>query len=162
MKEMRGTASAAVGASRERCVRFLAAVGDYPRWYPETVREVQVLEYDRDHIPRQVRARLHVARGPLVRDFDLTMAVRVDPQRSVTLERLRHDAEDAERFTVAWSVEQEGRLRVELDATLSVPRMTPLGGLADAMARGFVDAAATALGDASAPAPADAPDASTA
>ncbi len=146
MKELRGEASATVTVAKDQCLRFLAAVDAYPQWYPETVREVQVLERDSDGNPGRVRAKLHIARGPLVKDFDLTMAVRIDPAGTVTLERIAHGQGDGERFTVTWRLDGESRLGVELDANLSVPRMIPLGGLADSIATGFLHAAVDALG----------------
>lgn len=146
MKELRGEASATVSVAKDECIRFLAAVDAYPHWYPETVREVQVLERDSDGNPARVRAKLHIARGPLVKDFDLSGVVRVDPAGTVTLDRIAHDQDDRERFTVTWHFDEESRLGVELDANLSVPRMMPLGGLADAIATGFLQAAVDALG----------------
>ena len=146
MKQLHGRASAPVTVARNDCVRFLAAVEEYPQWYPETVREAQVLERESDRRPALVRAKLHIARGPLVRDVDLTMTVRADPAGTVTLERISHGPGDGERFTVTWRLEAESRLSVELEANLSVPRMMPLGGLADSIAAGFLQAAVDALG----------------
>jgi hypothetical protein len=146
MKELRGQASATVTVAKDECLRFLAAVDGYPEWYPEAVREAQVLERDSDGNPAVARAKLHISRGPLVRDFDLTMAVRIDPAGTVTLDRIATGHGDRERFIVTWSLDAESRLSVELDANLSVPRMMPLGGLADSIATGFLEAAVDALG----------------
>lgn len=146
MKELRGEASATVDVAKDECLRFLAAVDAYPQWYPETVREVRVLERDDDGNPARVQAKLHIARGPLVRDFELTMALRIDPAGTVTLERIANGPGDGERFSVTWRLGGASRLGVALDANLSVPRMMPLGGLADSIASGFLHAALDALG----------------
>ncbi len=56
---------------------------------------------------------------------------------------------DREQFSVTWHVrEAEGGAEIDLalDANLSVPRLVPLGGIGNGVARGFVDAAARALG----------------
>jgi hypothetical protein len=146
MKELRGTAVAAVGAPAQECMALLEAVDKYPTWYPEVVREVEVLERHPEGAPSRVRTTLHVAQGPLTKDFELVMAVGVQPT-TVSLTRIPSDASDKEVFEVIWHVEAPGdtRIRVELHATLSAPRFLPIGGLGDAVARGFVAAAARAL-----------------
>jgi hypothetical protein len=94
------------------------------------------------------RTTLHLARGPLVKDFELLMAMTTDPGSGVTLTRVRHGSADQEQFEVIWRVEQERGtwIHLRLDANLSVPRLLPLGGVGDAVAEGFVAAAARALG----------------
>jgi Polyketide cyclase / dehydrase and lipid transport len=138
MKELHGTASSAVTAGAQESFELLRTVEDYPRWYPEVVREAQMLDADR------ARAKLHVAYGPLVRDFDLTLAITSEEPHTIRLTRVPHDMSDPEEFEVAWTV-ADGAITVTLDARLSVPRLLPVGGIGESMARGFVEAAARAL-----------------
>jgi ribosome-associated toxin RatA of RatAB toxin-antitoxin module len=147
VKELTGTATAAVAAPPEQCLALLAAVDRYPTWYPEVVRAVDVLERDASGRPSRVRAKLHLAQGPLAKDFDLEMAVTVQPPSTVQLARVPHEASDEERFEVTWYVDApaHAQIRVELRANLSVPRFLPLGGIGNAVADGFVNAAARTL-----------------
>ncbi len=147
MKELHGTAETSVTVPIERCFALLHAVETYPAWYPDVVRDVEVVEHDRDGSARQARAVLHVAAGPLVQDFKLLLAVSADPPREVNLTRIPHDRSDPEQFAVTWLLAGNGRTQIHLDlrANLSVPRFIPLGGLGDSLAHGFVDAAARAL-----------------
>jgi ribosome-associated toxin RatA of RatAB toxin-antitoxin module len=147
MKELSGDAGAAVSAPAEDCMALVAAVDRYPSWYPEVVRAVDVLERDPSGQPSRVRAKLHLAQGPLSKDFDLLMAVIVQPPSIVKLSRVPHDASDQEKFDVTWHVDApaQPQIRLELRANLSVPRFLPLGGIGNAVADGFVTAAAQAL-----------------
>jgi ribosome-associated toxin RatA of RatAB toxin-antitoxin module len=147
MKQLQGNSSASVSAPIERCFALLYAVETYPAWYPEVVRDAEVLERKEDGGPSKARAQLHVSAGPLVQDFKLLLAVTAEPLRAVTLTRIAHDASDSEEFEVSWRLEQAGQTRIQLDlhANLSVPRFLPLGGIGDSLARGFVEAAARAL-----------------
>ena len=99
-------------------------------------------------MPATVRTKLHVSHGPLVKDFDLLLAVSVERPASLTLTRIPHGPSDQEAFAFTWLLEHgaEGtRIDLDLDANLSVPRLVPLGGIGDAIAGGFVRAAANAL-----------------
>jgi hypothetical protein len=147
MKELRGQASEVVRAPLAQCFQLLVAVHEYPNWYPEVVQQVDVVESDERGHARKARTTLHVARGALVKDFRLLMAVAVDEPRSVRLTRIPHDSGDQEAFQVAWLLEQSSgtRISLELNANLSVPRFLPLGGIGESIARGFVDAATRAL-----------------
>jgi hypothetical protein len=148
MKELRGAASGVVMAPVEDCIQLFEAVDRYPTWYPEVVRDVEVLERDDQGRATRARTSLHVSYGPLVRSFRLLLAVGVERPRMVKLTRLAHDHSDQEQFEVVWRLQEEGgntRIRLELDANLSVPRLVPLGGVGDAMAEGFVAAATKAL-----------------
>lgn len=147
MKRLEGNASASVSAPIERCFALLYAVETYPAWYPEVVRDAEVVEHDADGGATKARAQLHVSVGPLVQDFNLLLAVAAEPPRAVTLSRIAHDRSDSEEFEVAWRLEQQGQTQIQLDlhANLSVPRFLPLGGIGDSLARGFVEAAARAL-----------------
>lgn len=147
MKELSGTATAAVAAPPEQCLALLAAVDRYPSWYPDVVRAVDVVERDPAGQPTRARAKLHLAQGPLAKDFDLLIAVVVQPPSTVRLTRVPDDPADAERFEVNWHVDApaHAQIRVELHANLPVPRFLPIGGIGDAVADGFVTAAARAL-----------------
>lgn len=146
---MNGAATEVVSAPVSDCFALVEAVERYPSWHPDVVREVDVVDRGADGRARRARTTLHLARGPLVKDFHLLMAVVAEPQLTVTLTRLRHEASDREEFEVRWRVQDEGggtRIRMELAANLSVPRFLPLGGIGDYLAAGFVAAAANALG----------------
>ncbi len=148
MKSLRGIASAVVPATVEQCFALLAAVDGYPRWHPDVVRDVRVLETGADGHPTRAHATLHVAYGPLAKDFPLVLAIALDRPRTVALTRLPNDPGDDERFDVMWRLEDRGdtRVELELDARLDVPRLLPIGGIGDTMADGFVQAALEALG----------------
>src|SRR5437764_4548850 len=142
MKHLTGTASEKVAAPAERCLAFLAAVDEYPRWHPEVVRDVQVLDRDEHARPLRARATLHVAVGPLVRDFRLVLAVTVDPP-VVKLTRLPNEPSDEERLAILWRIREDGAasaIDLQLDAMLSVPRLLPPGGGGELIAHGLVSA----------------------
>ena len=148
MKELRARASAAVASGEAEALALLRAVERYPEWYPDGVRDVSVLERDADGAASLVRATLHLAHGPLQRDFGLTLAVGAPTPDTVTLVRRSHGRGDAEQFAVTWRVVPAGsgaRIELELDANLSVPRLLPVGGVGEALAQGFVGAAVRAL-----------------
>jgi hypothetical protein len=149
MKELDGTASRVVGASIAECFGLLLAVDRYPTWHPDVVREVEVVERTADGRPAQARTTLHVAAGPVARDFHLLMAVATEEPEAVTLTRERHGPTDHEQFEVRWRLHHlDGatHMRLHVAANLSVPRFLPLGGLGESLADGFVAAAARALG----------------
>jgi ribosome-associated toxin RatA of RatAB toxin-antitoxin module len=149
VKEVRGRATAAVVAPLDECFELLAAVDRYSEWYPEVVRELEVVERDGEGRPTKVRATLHLARGPLVKDFRLVLLIGAERPETVRLTRIPHDRADHEQFEVVWRLEEEGastRIRLELEANLSIPRLVPIGDVGDAMAEGFVVAATRRLG----------------
>ncbi|HEY4896640.1 MAG TPA: SRPBCC family protein [Solirubrobacteraceae bacterium] len=151
MKELHGQAGRFLSASTEECFALVADVESYPRWHPEVVRSVVVVESARDGTAERAETSLHVSYGPLARDFELTMAIDVAPPGSVSLVRIAHGPSDREEFAVRWQIEDRGQtwLGVELSANLAVPRLVPLGGIGEAIAAGFLRAAADALDDAS-------------
>ena len=108
MKELTGTASASTPASPEACIALLAAVDRYPSWHPDVVKAVEVLERDDQGQPTKAQTKLHVQHGPITRDFDLTMAVVVDPAGTVKLSRIPHHGSDGEKFEVNWRVSGGG------------------------------------------------------
>lgn len=155
MKSLRGTATAVVPAPVERCFSLLAAVGGYPRWYPDVVRGVEVIETGTDGRPTRAHATLRVAFGPLAKDFPLVLAIELDRPRTVRLTRLPNEPSDDEQFEVIWRLGDRvsTRVELELDARLDVPRLLPIGGICDVMADGFVQAAVEALGAVTVPDP---------
>jgi hypothetical protein len=147
VKELTGTASDSTPASPEACMALLAAVDGYPTWHPDVVKAVEVLERDDQGQPTKAQTKLHVQHGPITRDFDLTMAVVVDPAGTVKLSRVPHHGSDGEKFEVNWRVSRGSPSQIGLDlaADLDVPRFLPLGGIGDSLAQGFVSAATRAL-----------------
>jgi len=149
VKELSGSATGTTNASREEALALFAAVDAYPRWHPDVVKEVDVLERDSQGQATKARTKLHVRHGPITRDFDLTMAVQVDsPGGTVMLSRIPHHGRDGEKFDVTWRLSGAGptQIRLDLAANLDVPRIVPLGGVGDAMAAGFVNSATRELG----------------
>jgi ribosome-associated toxin RatA of RatAB toxin-antitoxin module len=148
MKELTGTASGTTQASRDQAMSLLEDIDRYPSWYPEVVKEAEVLERDAQGRPTKAHTLLHVERGPLTKDFNLVMTVNVDPSAgTIALRRVPHGPDDPERFDVTWRVDDANstRIRLELAANLSVPRLVPLGGVGDHLAQGLVSAATRAL-----------------
>jgi polyketide cyclase/dehydrase/lipid transport protein len=143
MKDLHGSAATELAARPEKCLALLAAVDGYPTWYPEVIREVDVLERDSEGLPRRARTTVHLAVGPLANSFHFEIAVEAGPSE-VVLSRVENDPSDPERLQVRWHV-APGRLSVEVSARLSVPRLLPVGGTGQAVAQGFVEAARRAL-----------------
>ena len=142
MRELRASAEASVAAGPAECLALLADVGAYPDWCPDTVVRAEAVEDGR------ARVTLRLGRGPLAGRFEELMTVRVDADaREVRLERVPHDAGDPERLEVAWRIGDgpPTRLELRLAAALELPRLVPLGGMAQAVAQGLVAAASRAL-----------------
>lgn len=148
MKELSGTAAATVSAPAPRCVALLADIERYPAWHPDVIRRAEVLERDGSGAPIRARATVHVAAGPLARDFDLLLDVTVRPD-GVRLVRVPHGTRDEERFEVDWEIREgaSASIKVMLVARLDVPRLLPLGGVGESVAQGFVEAARRVLED---------------
>ena len=89
---------------------------------------------------------IHVARGTLVKEFQLLLAIVVEPPRSVTLTRVT-DHPTNQEFTAFWLLRPDNRTRIglRLDAKLRVPAFVPAAGIPDEIATGFVAAASQAL-----------------
>lgn len=147
MKELRGTASGVTTAPLEDCVSFLLAVDRYPEWHPDVVRSVEVIERDGEGVATRARGKLHVAVGPVVKDFNLILAITREVPGTVKLTRIPHHPGDDERFEVIWRLQESSGTRIQLDlaATLPVPRLVPVGGIGDHLARSFVADATRAL-----------------
>jgi hypothetical protein len=145
MKDLHGTAATVVAAPLDQCRTLFEAVDRYPTWYPEAVREVDVLERDSSGRPTKVRAKLHLARGPLVKDFNLVLAVVSEPPGTIRLTRIADSG--SSQFGVTWRLREERGTRIDLDlaASMPVPRFVPVGGVGDAIAEGFITAATRAL-----------------
>ena len=135
-----------VAAPLEECFAFFAAVDRYPVWCPDVIRYVEVLERGAGGQPRRVRMMIHVARGTLVKEFQLFLAIAVEPPRSVTLARVT-DHPTNQKFTAVWLLRPVGgtRIALQLDAELRVPALVPAAGIPDEIANGFVAAASQAL-----------------
>jgi hypothetical protein len=125
---------------------LLRAVDGYPTWFPEMVRDVEVLQRDAADQLTRARTTLHVARGPLVHDFDLVMAIAVEPPGTVKLSKVTSDGSPS-RFDVTWSLRaaQSTRIELNLSTTLPVSGLVPVGDLGNAIAEQFVAAASRAL-----------------
>jgi hypothetical protein len=143
MKDLTGSASSTIDAPHEACFELASAVDRYPSWNPEVIRSADVRERDAAGRPARVHVTVHVAVGPLVRDFDLLLDVSRQEGREVRLTRVKHESSDPERFEVIWRVgsAHPTRLELELGATLDVPRLVPVGGVGDRIAQEFVEAA---------------------
>ena len=83
MKKIHGAATEVVAAPLDECLALLEAVDGYPTWYSEVVRNVDVLDRDPSGQPTRARTKLHVSRGPLVKDFDLILAIVIEPPATV-------------------------------------------------------------------------------
>jgi hypothetical protein len=144
MKELRGAAVTLVPAPRAQCLALVEAVDGYPVWHPEVVRAVEVLERDAHGRPSRAQTRLHLSAGPVTKDFDLLMAVTVEPPATVTLAKVGGTA----KFDVIWRL-YEGentRIELELDASLDVPRFLPISDVGNSVAQSFISAASAELG----------------
>lgn len=148
MKHLHGNAQATVGVGIDECLGFLAALDAYPSWYPDVVREVEVVETGKGGLPVRAETKLHLSWGPVSRDLELLLAVRVE--RSPVLVQLSHvprGPSSGASFDATWRLEDRDgtQLELELDATMPVPGLVPLGGVGDAFAEGFVEAAVRGL-----------------
>ncbi len=153
MKHLHGEARAAVEAPIEECLRLLSALEDYPSWYPEVVRAVAILESGEDGLPLRAETKLHLSYGPVSRDLDLLLAVRVQPPHLVQLTHVSQGPSSGASFDATWRLENRAgtgvQLELELDANMPVPALVPLGGVGDAFASGFMQAAIARLDPAS-------------
>jgi ribosome-associated toxin RatA of RatAB toxin-antitoxin module len=143
MKELRGAAATVVPAPLAQCLALVEAVDEYPVWYPEVVRAVEVLERDAGGVPSRAQTKLHLSAGPVTNDFDLLMAVAVKPPATVKLAKVGGTA----KFDVIWRLTEgeNTRIELELDARLDVPRFLALGDVGNSVAQGFVSAASAEL-----------------
>jgi ribosome-associated toxin RatA of RatAB toxin-antitoxin module len=145
-RQFHGEAAEVVAAPLEDCFALLAAVDRYPDWCPDIVQDVDVLDRGPEGRPSRVRMRMHIAQGALVREFDLFLAIVVEPPRIVKLTRVT-DHPTNQEFNATWLLLPAGstRLALQLDARLRVPFYVPASGIGGAIAEGFVAAACRAL-----------------
>jgi hypothetical protein len=131
----------------EDCFALLAALEAYPSWYPDVVREVKVVEVGDDGLPLRAETKLHLSHGPVSRDLDLLLALRVHRPGLVQLTHVPRGPSSGASFDATWQLEDHAgtRLDLELDATMPVPRLVPLGRVGDAFAAGFMQAAVARL-----------------
>jgi ribosome-associated toxin RatA of RatAB toxin-antitoxin module len=147
VKELEGRAKAQLDVRPEDCYALLAAIERYPTWF-EVVREVEILEPERNGTPGRARAAVHVPQSPFGTDFELFVAVRTVPPVTITLTRLPQGPSDPDRLELIWRVAGGGstELELEFDAAASfVPGFLPLGDAGDAIARAAIEAARAAL-----------------
>ena len=149
-REFHGEAAEVVAAPQEVCLALVAAVDRYPDWCPDVIREVDVLDRGADGQPSSVRMTMHIAGGGVVREFNLFLAIVVEPPRSVKLTRVT-DHPTNQEFDATWTLRPAAGTRValDLDARLRVPWYIRAGGIGDAIAQAFVTAASRRLARAS-------------
>jgi hypothetical protein len=110
------------------------------------IREVDVLDRAADGQPSRVRMKMHVARGGLEKEFNLFLAIVVEPPGIVKLARVT-DHPTNQEFNATWTLRPTASTQValELDAKLRVPWYIRGGGIGDAIAEAFVGAASKRL-----------------
>jgi len=147
MKNLSGAARAAVATPIEDCFAMFAALEEYPVWYREVVSEVHVLERGDDGLPLRAETKLHLAYGPVSKDLDLLLAVKVREPNLVHLTHVSRGPSSGASFDAVWRLEnREGtQLELELDARMPVPALVPVGRVGDAFASGFMKAAVERL-----------------
>jgi ribosome-associated toxin RatA of RatAB toxin-antitoxin module len=148
VKEIEGLASTLVAAPVEDCFSLLAAVDRYPAWNGELLRQVEVLEWEGDRRPAMARAMLHVAQSPFDKDFELVVAVRCEPPRTVSVIKVSGGPFHRERLALTWHLHPDAGTRIELEfhATASfLPSLLPLFGVGDLIAGTLLQAAAREL-----------------
>ena len=147
VKHLSGTASARIETPIEDCFALLAALEGYPAWYQEVVTAVDVVEYGDDGVPARAETTLHLSYGPISRDLDLLLAVRLSRPGLVQLTHVPRGASSGASFDATWRL-QDGdgtRLQLELDATMPLPALVPVGNVGDSFAAGFMQAAVQRL-----------------
>jgi hypothetical protein len=147
-REFHGEAAEGSSAPLEECFGLLAAVERYPDWCGEVIRDVEVRESGADGQPTQVRMTVHVARGPIEREFNLFLAVATEPPQLVKLTRVT-DHPTNQEFNATWLLGvrpgETTLITLQLDALLRVPWYMGGRGVGDAIAQRFVEAACAAL-----------------
>lgn len=145
-REFHGEAGQVVSAPQQVCLALVAAVDRYPAWCPDFIREVDVLERGADGQPSRVRMTIRVARAGLDRQFNLSLAIVVEPPGSVRLTRVT-DHPTNQEFNATWTLQPAASTRValELDAKLRVPWYIRAGEIGDSIAEAFVSAASRRL-----------------
>jgi ribosome-associated toxin RatA of RatAB toxin-antitoxin module len=149
MKELTATASGTAQASIDACYELLLDVGGYPRWYPDGVKQVEVIEHDQDGIATQVDAVLNAVAGPIRKQFEVRLAVEQTRPSRIALARVADDRGDHELLTITWLLRELGaaetEITVEMGARLDVPMFLPIDPVAREVANGFLQAALAAV-----------------
>jgi ribosome-associated toxin RatA of RatAB toxin-antitoxin module len=147
VKDLQGRASGEVAVPLEDCFALIAAVDRYPTWF-DVVREVEVLERDRDGRPLTARVELHIPQSPFGTDFELVVAVETEAPVAVMLTKIPDGPHDQERAQLSWRM-QDGeatQVEFEFDAAVSfLPAFLPLRGIGDVVAEVMLDAATDAF-----------------
>jgi len=149
MKELSASASGTAQASIEACYERLLDVSSYPQWYPDGVKQVEVLERDADGTPTMIDAVLNAVAGPIRKQFDVRLAVEPTRPSRVALARVSDDRGDHEMLTITWLLRESGagqtEITVEMGARLDVPMFLPIDPVAREVANGFLQAALAAV-----------------
>jgi hypothetical protein len=155
MKHLDGRAGAVVTAPIAMCFSLLEAVERYPSWCGEFIREVSAVERGDDGLPARAHVVVYVAQSPFGKRFEFDARIRIEAPRAVYLSRLPNSAEDRDRFSLSWSLTEDGErsnLGLEFSAAVSfLPSVLPLPGVGDLIAGALLDAAVRKLGGASRP-----------
>ena len=147
MKQLQGSASAEIELPVADCFALIASIERYPAWF-DVVREAEVLERERDGMPRLVRVALHVPQSPFGTDFTFTAAVDADHPEAMQFTKLPDGPADMDRLELRWRLRENGSTEIELafDVAVSfVPAYLPVGGAGDVIAEAILDAATTAF-----------------
>jgi hypothetical protein len=146
VKEFRGAAAGTVKTDPSAAHALLSDIERYPSWYPEVVRRVELVRHAEPGQPARAQTTLHAALGPLNRDFSFLLEIITQPEL-VRLRRIPQEPSDPEELELTWRVTGIGEtaLAVEITARLDVPRLLPLQGAGDTVARGFLAAARRTL-----------------
>jgi ribosome-associated toxin RatA of RatAB toxin-antitoxin module len=149
MKELTATATGTAQASIDTCYELLLDVQSYPRWYPDGVKQVEVLERDQDGTATQVDAVLNAVAGPIRKQFEVRLAVQPSRPSRIALARVPDDRGDHEALTITWLLRETGaaatEITVEMGARLDVPMFLPIDPVAREVANGFLQAALAAV-----------------
>jgi hypothetical protein len=149
MKELTATASGTAQASIDACYERLLDVQGYPSWYPDGVKQVEVLERDPDGNATRVDAVLNAVAGPIRKQFEVRLAVEPTRPTRVALARVPDDRGDHEMLTITWLLRELGaaetEITVQMGARLDVPMFLPIDPVAREVANGFLQAALAAV-----------------
>jgi ribosome-associated toxin RatA of RatAB toxin-antitoxin module len=149
MKELNASASGTTQTSIDACYERLLDVGSYPQWYPDGVKQVEVLARDEAGTPTLIDAVLNAVAGPIRKQFEVRLAVEPTRPSRVALARVPDDRGDHEMLTITWLLRESGagqtEITVEMGARLDVPMFLPIDPVAREVANGFLQAAIAAV-----------------
>ena len=147
MKELQGRAAGELDLPPEECFALLAAVERYPDWL-EFVREVELVEPERNGTPGRAWAALHIPQSPFGTDFEFFVTVKTEPPVAITLTRVPDGPGDLDRLELIWRMQGNGPTTLELEfdvAASFVPGFLPVGGAGEVFAQAGIDAVLDAL-----------------